>query len=158
MAIHVRKKRFAAQVHDWVTKTKGTWHGVTREALILIFSRIDERTPIGDPKLWKHPAPPGYKPGLLRGSWVLGVDTLDQSRPGTRDAEGKMISVARAMLKIPNEAAGHIYYYTSSLPYTHRIEYGWSKHQAPFGVVGVTVVEFKRLVAKAVKKVREENA
>ena len=88
------KLTFADQVKNFVAKTHKTADEFTRELLLLVMSRVDQRSPIGDPKFWKSPAPPGYQPGLFRGSWMLGVDTIDPSRPNTRDPNRKMISVA----------------------------------------------------------------
>lgn len=31
--------------------------------------RVEARTPIGNPSLWKYPAPSSYTPGTLRASW-----------------------------------------------------------------------------------------
>jgi hypothetical protein len=42
-----------------------------REAVQELFKRIQERTPIGNPNLWKWPAPKDYVPGTLRASWEL---------------------------------------------------------------------------------------
>lgn len=152
--IYVRQKPFREQINKWINKVHDSFDETVRESLVLIFDRIDERSPIGDPKLWKHPAPPGYRPGRFRGSWVLGIDAVNFTVPRTRDPHGMKISVARAMTKVPNGAAGHTYFYTSSLPYSLRLEYGWSHRQAPYGVIAVTAMEFRRIINKAIKEMR----
>lgn len=38
---------------------------------LVLYNRITQRTPIGDPSLWKWPAHKDYKPGTLRASWTI---------------------------------------------------------------------------------------
>jgi hypothetical protein len=153
-------QKFSAQIAAWVNKVHKTQHDFARELMLTIMVRIDERSPIGNPKFWKHPAPPGYKPGLFRGSWMLGVDTIDTKQPRTKDASrarGRgMLAVARGMKRIPKDAGGHVYYYTNSVPYAIRLEYGWSTWQAPYGIVGLTATEFKDAVIAALSKVKSD--
>lgn len=81
-------------------------------------SRVTARTPIGDPSLWKTPAPAGYKPGTLRASW------------STEFKEQSGIVVATV---------------SNSQPYAERVEFGWST-QAPEGMVRITVKEWGGIV------------
>jgi hypothetical protein len=150
---------FAADVERFLDKTVNTMDEMTKELLVLIMVRIDERSPIGNPRFWKYPAPPGYKPGLFRGSWMLGVDSINEKKPNTRDPSraknaGGMLAVARAMKKIPQDAAGHVYYYSNNVPYAIRLEYGWSVRQSPYGIVGVTRTEFHMHLKTALKKAK----
>ena len=148
------KKKFEDQIKDFVGKAHETSDQFVRELLILVMSRIDQRSPIGDPKFWKYPAPKNYQPGTFRGSWMLGVDSLNTDQPGTRDPHRRMLSVARAMKQIPDKAAGHVYFYANSVPYAIALEYGWSYRQAPYGIVGVTATEFKQNVIEALQKAK----
>ena len=150
------KKQFSEQVNDFVRKTHRTADVFTRELLILIMSRIDQRSPIGDPKHWEHPAPKDYLPGTFRGSWMLGVDDLNTDQPGTRDPNRKMLAVARAMKQIPEKAAGHVYFYANSVPYATPLEYGWSYRQAPYGIVAATISEFRSMTLDALKKAKAD--
>ncbi|TFW15967.1 hypothetical protein [Duganella callida] len=45
---------FALQISAWVEKTKSNADQVTRYALMEIDKRIINRSPVGDPKYWKH--------------------------------------------------------------------------------------------------------
>lgn len=58
--------------------------------------RIEERTPVGNPALWKYPAPAGYTPGTLKASWEF-----------KNGVNGEFI--------ISNDQ-----------PYADRVEHGWS--------------------------------
>jgi hypothetical protein len=69
---------------------------VIQEACQLLYKRIVERTPVGNPALWKKGyAPPGYSPGALKANWKL-------------------------------EKHGEDYIIYNDLPYAYRVETGWS--------------------------------
>ena len=50
--------------------------------------------------------------------------------------------------KIPDDASGRIYYLANNVPYARRLEDGWSR-QAPQGIVGRTVIQFRQIVKDA---------
>lgn len=87
--------------------------------------RIIDRTPVGDPTLWKWPAPRNYKPGTLKASWELSF-------------KGNLRTMANVIATINNPQ-----------PYAQRVEYGWST-QAPRGVVRVTLLEVNSILARYV--------
>ena len=142
---------FALDIRAFATKAKEASNTVTREAVGVIIAEVDRRSPVGDPSYWKSPAPPGYKPGLFRGNWQLGVDSEPLAQIGRIDPRG---AEARAenLAAIPKEAFGHIYFLTNNVPYANRLENGWSR-QAPIGVVGLTVLRWEGIVTEAAAKV-----
>ena len=71
-------------------------------------------------------------------------DLIDKDGSATIAAHGSVISSAKA---------GDVIYLVNNLPYAKRIEEGWSR-QAPIGVVGLTVLEFQKIVDKAVLELR----
>lgn len=87
--------------------------------------RVEKKTPIGDPSLWKYEAPPGYKPGTLKTSWNLDK----QSRGG----EIKTVMVY------------------NTAPYAAVVEQGWST-QAPAGMMRVTIKEVPDIMAKIARR------
>ena len=50
--------------------------------------------------------------------------------------------------QIPAKAAGTVHVWINNLPYAQRLEDGWSK-QAPSGMVGLAVREFRSIVESA---------
>jgi hypothetical protein len=48
-----------------------------------------------------------------------------------------------------------VHFLTNNLPYALRLEYGWSKNQAPAGMVGLAVAEFQSIVRDAAAEVNK---
>ena len=44
---------------------------IHQEAAQRLLKKIEDRTPVGDPSLWKWPAHADYTPGKLKASWTL---------------------------------------------------------------------------------------
>jgi hypothetical protein len=96
----------------------------------------------------------GYTGGRFRGSWVVTVGQASTVAPPRIDkAGGKTIAAGQAVLAEAH--LGTVIYMLSNLPYSERLEYGWST-QAPGGMVRVTVAEFQGIVNDAVKQVAPE--
>lgn len=89
------------------------------EAAKELLSRIEKRTPIGNPSLWKYPAPPGYKPGTLRASWVM-------EQEGVKG--GLEITIS------------------NDQPYAERVETGSWSTQAPEGMMRISCLEWDAIV------------
>lgn len=120
---------------------------VVRYVTLAVGNSLVLKSPVGNPSLWitKYP-PKGYVGGRFRANWMFGVDSIDESTTEEIDPSGGT-SLARADI-IPDDAAGHIFYWSNSLPYAQRLEDGWSS-QAPSGMVGLTVVEFQDYISRA---------
>lgn len=85
-------KQFTAQV----TITQRIDKEILQEACQILYQRIVDRTPVGNPALWNPPIyPKGYNPGSLKEAWQI-----------KKDGEGYIIS--------------------NNLPYAYRVETGWS--------------------------------
>lgn len=120
---------------------------VVRKVVLDLGTRVVMRSPVGNPSLWKHPAPKGYVGGHFRANWQYGLDSAPgNTLPGTDKTGSK--AVARFREGPPQKSYGHVHYIVNNLPYASRLETGWSK-QAPAGMVGVTCREFQALMAKA---------
>jgi hypothetical protein len=97
------------------------------------------RSPVGNPDLWKMPAPPGYVGGRFRANWFVSLGTINAQVEDVVDASGAR-SQARATMTIPALAVDpfQIVYFHNSLHYAMKLESGWST-QAPNGVVYVVM-------------------
>jgi hypothetical protein len=102
-------------------------------------------------KMYPFAAGKGYVGGRFRGSWTVSLSVPSSDSVGTIDASGgKTITVGEGVLQ--DAKTGVTIYIINSLPYSERLEDGWSK-QAPAGVVKVTVAEFQTIVDDAAKGV-----
>jgi len=80
--------------------------------------------------------------GKFKESWVAAIGAPIQSQ-GTTGAG--LLPVAN-ILKL-----GQSIFWTTSLPYNFRLEFGWS-NQAPFGMVRITVANWQMIVDREVIK------
>ena len=100
------------------------------------------RSPVGNPALWRHPAPPGYVGGLFKNNWHVSFGAVGSETRTQPDASGSAsISEASKLESIKSNPFVTTYVY-NALPYANRIEHGWSS-QAPAGVVALTVQSLK---------------
>lgn len=139
---------FALDLQRFAEKTKDKADLAVGSIVVRVSGRVDQRSPVGDATYWKNPAPKGYVGGRFRGSWNLGVDTFPPNAE-TIDPSGSATQ-GRIIASIPEKSAGKVYYLINQVPYAQRIEEGWSR-QAPQGVVGLTVIEFRQIVDEAVE-------
>jgi len=121
---------FELDINAFCEKVKGNADKVVRATVISMARSIMERSPIGNPSLWMHPAPPGYVGGTFRANWQLGVNEAPKEEIQGTDAEGER-TLRKIMSGIPKEAAGNIFYLVNNLPYAWPIENGHSTKQAP---------------------------
>jgi len=77
--------------------------------------------------------------GAFRASWLAGVGA----------PENKGGSIAQAASDW-NLSGGQTLYFTNSLPYAERLEYGWSE-QAPTGMVRISAAEFDTIAERMIK-------
>ena len=138
---------FSMQLQNFADKTKAKADEVVGRVVVNVASRLDMRSPVGDASYWKHKPPKGYVGGRFRGNWQLGIETIPAGETGRIDPSGGE-TLGAIVSEIPTQAAGKRYFLTNNVPYAQRIEEGWSR-QAPQGLVGLTVVEFRPLVAEA---------
>jgi len=80
--------------------------------------------------------------GRFKSNWQTGIGAINHVYNSTGD------SVGRFHATIDGWVAGKSIYLTNSLPYAHRLEYGWSK-QAPGGMVRIAVADFQQSIRKA---------
>lgn len=155
---------FALQIREWKWKTRNKMHFIVQKVLLDISARIVERSPVGNPELWainkgrkgKLRMPEGYVGGRFRGNWQYAtreggvpdtpVDNVDPSGGDT---------ISRIARGVGSEPAGYVHVLVNNLPYAVPLEQGWSK-QAPAGMVGLAVEEFKGIVDDIANQVKHE--
>jgi hypothetical protein len=142
---------FAIQLKAFADKTKRNSDLFVADVVTQVLTKLDARSPVGNPALWKHPAPKGYQPGSFRGNWQIGIDFAPAGETGRIDPTGEETLSTNAG-SIPEEAAGHVFWIVNNVPYARPIEDGWSS-QAPTGLVGLTAIEFQQYVDEAALKV-----
>lgn len=127
---------------------------VVRKTVLDIGRSLVEKTPVGNPELWKNPdnKPDGYVGGHARANWSHSIGALVNQEFKEIDATGGA-SIDRIVGSVPVKAAGKVHYIQNSLPYMQALEDGHST-QAPAGIVAVTEVEFHDYVEKAIGELR----
>lgn len=142
---------FALSLAAFADKAIGNANLVKRRAALDVGQSVVMKTPVGNPDLWKNPAPPGYVGGRLRANWFAGAGkpvirtTEDKDKDGGATV-GNMSSI------IDSWQDGDLYI-TNSLPYALPVEYGHSHMQAPRGMVRITVAEWNENVARQARAV-----
>lgn len=118
---------------------------VVRKVSIDVLTKVVQRTPVGNPSLWKSKPPAGYVGGRLRANWHTTFGAPSFKVTTERDQIGAA-TIARGTSTIQRAYGEMDIYITNSLPYAIPVEYGHSQKQAPAGMVRVTVTEFQSFV------------
>lgn len=155
--------KFTKQLEEFAVKVGERGDQVVGEIVTTIMSKIDKRSPVGNPELWvfnrgtsenpdyvnflAYNDLDGYVGGRFRANWQLGIGTKVEGVLGRVDDSDATLNANIG--KIPDSAAGEIYILSNNLPYAQVLENGWST-QAPKGMIGLTVVEFQDIVVDAV--------
>lgn len=136
-------------VSKWVRKAKGNTSAVVRKIVFDLGARVIMRTPVDT--------------GRARANWMFSLGTPNRSTTDSVDtktatnASGVGSSVAKDNLSHAlsnyDPFKNPIIYFTNSVPYIGRLEYGSSK-QAPEGMIRLTVAEFMGVAMDSVKFVR----
>jgi len=144
---------FAADIKKWSDATGQDVEKVARATVLSMSTAITKRTPVGNPELWKSPAPKGYVGGQARGNWFPSIDMMSNEQDLTIVGKSANIDSDNRVVSMLDLIFGKKYFLTNNLPYIHRLEYGHST-QAPAGMVRVTTTEFKQVVKDEIKKLR----
>lgn len=138
------------QVAAFSAKAKTRVDLTIRESIIGITAELVERSPVGDPSLWASKPAKTYEPGTFRANWQGGFGAINLLTTDDKDVTGE-ISIVSVTSQIPDDPKG-VFYVTNSLPYAIPLEDGHSR-QAPLGIVGLTVLDWKNIVNDAVLRV-----
>lgn len=118
--------QFALDLSRLVKKAKGQTETVVRKVMLEAFQRVVLKSPVDT--------------GRFRGNWIVGLGSYSTSTTDATDPGG-----AATIRRITSDVMGaridgRPIYLTNSLPYAHRLEYGYSA-QAPSGMVRLTLTE-----------------
>lgn len=109
---------------------------VVRGTLVSLVSRIIKRSPVDT--------------GRFRGNWQASFNTMALGQTGT--IEPVDVTIKKAQNKANQLEMGATFFLTNNLPYSLRLEYGWSD-QAPSGMVRLEVAQLQARMNEADKKV-----
>lgn len=131
-----------AKGRGWSTPPSA-FAGVVEDALIqrsraiamAMLGEIVYKSPVGNPKLWKKPPPPGYTGGRFRGSHIVSIGAPVYTQTTKIDKNG-VETVAAGERMLSGLEPFTVIFIQTNLPYAEKIEEGHST-QAPAGVYEV---------------------
>lgn len=147
-------RSFSVDVAAWCAMAEGNVEAAIKKIVVDIFSRVIMRTPV--------------LTGRARANWVVGLNapaiasaSLLDTDPGPVNPTGTGTSITKDRMIAKVQAAKakntHSYILTNNVAYAIRLEYGWSRRQAPAGMVRITIREFNRIIQRAVAEVKKGN-
>ncbi|NLA68316.1 MAG: HK97 gp10 family phage protein [Gammaproteobacteria bacterium] len=141
---------FAADLRAFAVKSEKAADATVRAITFALFREVVQRTPVGNPSEWKNPPPPGYVGGRLKGNWQVSTGSPATGALTSTDKSG---ATTIAKIAAGVGGLGDVSYLANNLPYAHRIEYdGWSRKQAPAGMVRVSMSRINQIVARAIRQ------
>lgn len=118
--------QFALDLSRLVEKAQGKTEVAIRKVMLETFSRVVLKSPVDT--------------GRFRSNWFVGVGGINGETTEQHDPSGSRTlgRISADVLSAPID--GRSIYLTNSLPYSIRLENGYSK-QAPAGMVALTLTE-----------------
>ena len=140
------KKAFEIALDEFIDKTVPDRHLLLQKKVAIdLLARIIDRTPVGNPDLWKEsslPAPKGYVGGRARANWQISTTAPGNAKIDAIDKDGG-ITEAAGLTNMATAKAGGTIWIFNNLRYIKRLEDGWSHKQAPLGMVAVSLAEIE---------------
>lgn len=131
---------FISEVKSWRKKVEKKIDRTLELFVVDFTNHLIGRTPVGDPSLWKDPAPAGYQPGTLINSWFTTLNVPYTG--GVRKQSTSGADAIKQASRVAMNATGNIIHIVNPTPYANMIEYeGWSQ-QAPAGMARITATQF----------------
>lgn len=145
--------RFSGSFDELAKKMKQRPRTVIRASMLELSGWVIGDTPVGNPKLWKSPAPKGYVGGTARGNWIPSFGSpasrFDENRVA-KSRRGVPSFVRKELSEAISKSFGNSFYLTNSTPYIMRLEYqGWSG-QAPDGMLRKNVIRMQQAIKNAI--------
>ena len=140
---------FSLDIAKFCEKAGANVEQVVQKVGADILRSVVERSPVGNPRLWKSKPPAGYVGGRLRANWNVSFNTPSTVTTTATDKSGGQTN-ARGLAILSGWKGQAEIYVMNSLPYVRPIEYTGHSSQAPAGMVRVTVADFQTFIAKAV--------
>ena len=136
-------------IDQLIAQTQKNLDDKTRRIMIEVGARLVMRSPVGDASYWNPPtAPKGYAGGRFKANWQHGFGDYPSAYFKMEDKTGHA-SESRMNSGVNRTPAAGIHYFVNNVPYARRIEDGWSRRQAPKGVVKLTSLEWHSIVEMA---------
>lgn len=143
---------------------KRSMNRVTYESVAAMVVRMDEVSPVGNPKLWAdqkdaaRKVAAGYIGGQFRGNWQLGVNQRPTGwLPGNIDPTGAS-TVAKNIGMIPAMASrGFTFHLVNNCPYALLLEEGNHSGQVPHAMFYRIKREFNGMVRKVTAEIKQEG-
>ena len=115
---------------------------VQKRIMAYLLTQVVQITPVGDKSTWKRnqgkPAnkqlPKGYVGGHARKNWQITINQPAKTQVTGEDRGGNQ-TIQRGLRSIANIKEPTVAYLSNLLPYMDRLENGWSRKQAPQGIV-----------------------
>lgn len=112
---------------------------VTNKAVLDLFTKIVMDTPVDK--------------GRARGNWQLSIGNSIQSSLITEDKDGSA-TIRAAQSKLFNDKSTLAIFIQNNLSYIKRLEYGWSKIKAPFGMVRRNIALMNEFLKNALSELK----
>jgi len=90
--------------------------------------------------------------GRFRANWLSAYGLPDTGNTETFDKSGSA-AIGKLKSSLAVLGTGQFFYFTNSLPYAERLEYGWSQ-QAPGGMVRLSVASWQSIVEDEIRKAK----
>ena len=142
---------FALDLSKFIEKAQGNAEAVVRKVGIDMLAKVVDRSPVGNPDLWKGGGPAGYVGGRFRGNWQVTFGAPARDEIARADASGSATNAAGAAVLASYRSGINSIWLANNVPYSYSLEMGHSS-QAPLGVAGVTATEFQSFVNQAVRE------
>lgn len=123
-------RSFYADLQRIANKRKEEVLRIVQGSFIEVGSRIIQRSPVDT--------------GRFRSNWHGGWFEINAATDETTDPTGQY-ALGRLTTELRDYAMGDVYYFTNSLAYAQRLEWGWSA-KSPAGMVRISVAEFRNIV------------
>lgn len=128
---------FALDISRFVNRTHSNVDLVTKKVVLDIARSVIRKSPVDT--------------GRFKGNWQYGTAQMPTGVLDIYDAGGRGTE-AHIAGQIPAQASGKLHYIVNNLPYSIRLENGWSS-QSPSGMVGLTISEYQEIVRRAAQEV-----
>lgn len=130
-------KEFKGALLKFQADTDEAVDAIVRGVAQYALGQVVQRSPVGNPDLWEGGAPPGYVGGRFKGNWQVSVDAPIETESPVIDPSGAL-TLAAGSVAIASPNRPREFWLTNNLPYSERLESGWSR-QAPQGIVARTM-------------------
>ena len=124
---------FSNQISKFARKTERAAEAIFRGTSLDLSMEIIKRTPVDQ--------------GFLKGGWIPSVNSPSTVIQRKADKQGTA-TINSVKAKINTAQLGDSIYLINNLPYAKAIEEGHSYHQAPQGMVRITVINFQNAVKR----------